>query len=194
MSLKSILHGIGQFFSTLWKRMQPGAKKAVDFAVNAVDNIKNFDASNGALTDIITHLIPGDADDKAVADVRAQLPEIMTSLKLVDATLGLTDPNEIVAAAVKTLQEVSGHYRVAFLNSLSMIIATVAADGKLDINDATYLLKWYYDHKDQAEVDTSIHEAPTAGPEVSEAPTDSGVTTTTTVTTTSTSEDQATDN
>jgi len=156
MSLKSFLHGIGQFFANLFSKLEPVLKKAVAVGVTITDAIKNFDTAHPELTDIITKLTKGTGDDKAVALVREKLPDIMIELRLVDATLGLTDPDEIVAAGVKVIQQLSGDYKSAFLNSLSIIIAQVASDGKLDWDDAVYLLKWYYDHKDVEEVDTTV--------------------------------------
>ena len=156
MSLKRFLNKIGQFFSKLFKGLLPELKKAIHAGVTITDAIKNYDDTHPGFVDLITKIIPGEWDDKVKDLVREKLPSVMIELKLVDATLGLTDPDEIVAAAIKTIKQLSGDYRSAFLNSLSIIIAQVAADGKLDWNDAAYLLKWYYDHKDVPEVDTTV--------------------------------------
>ena len=154
--MKKFFAMIGHFFSNLFKGLAPELKKAVSIGVAITDAIKNFDLAHPEVADIITKLIPGDIDDKIAAAIRAKLPELVTELKLVDATLNLTNPNEIVAAAVKVLQQMSGDYKSATLNSLSIIISRIAADGKLDWNDAVYLGKWLYDHKDNAEVDTTL--------------------------------------
>lgn len=159
MSLKSILHGIGQWIANIFKGMEPIAKKAVAIGVQVTNAIKEFDTNNPGVADIITKLIPGTADDKAAEAIRAKLPEIMVELKLVDATLGLTDPDEIVAAGIKAIQQLSGDYKSSFLNSLSIILTQVAADGKIDWDDAVYLGKWFYDHENVPEVDTSVEEA-----------------------------------
>lgn len=161
MSLKSIIHAIGGFFAHLFAGLLPELKAAIHIGVTITDAIKNFDANNPSVADIITSIIPGNVDDKIKDTLREKLPQIVVELKLVDATLGLTDPNEIVAAAVKVLQQLSGDYRSAFLNSLSIIIAQVAADGKLDWNDAVYLLKWYYDHKKTLEIPVQPEQPPT---------------------------------
>ncbi len=156
MSLKSILNAIGNFFANLFKDLAPIAKKAVAIGVQVTDAIKKFDTEHPDVTDIITKLIPGDADDRAAALIREKLPSVMIELRLVDATLGLTDPNEIVAAGTKVIQQLAGDYKSSFLNSLSIILSQVAADGKLDWDDAVYLGKWYYDHKNVDEVDTTV--------------------------------------
>lgn len=147
MFLSKLLKSIGKFFARIWNGILPELKKAISIGVTITNAVKNFDASNPMALDILTAIIPGDWDNKLVTKMRAELPKICIELKLVDATLGLTDPQEIMKAAVKTLQQLSGDYRSAFLNSFSIIVAQVAADGKLDWNDAAYLLKWYYDNQ-----------------------------------------------
>lgn len=145
--MKKIIKSIWTFLSGLFNRLNPALKKAINIGVAVTDAIKNFDEKNSYVGDIITALIPGDVDDRIKVLLRANLPKIVIELKLVQATQGLTDPNEIMLAATKVIQQLSGDYRSAFLNSLAIITAQVAADGKLDWNDAAYLLKWYYDNK-----------------------------------------------
>lgn len=156
MSLKNVLKDVGQWISRLFKKLLPAVKRAVDTAVKVTSAIKDFDTTNSGVVDIITKIIPGDTDDKVVAKVREKLPEVMLQLKLIDTTLNLTDPQEIVAAGIKTIQQMSGDYRSATLNSISIVLSMVAADGKLDWNDAVYLVKWYYDNVDNEDVDTSL--------------------------------------
>lgn len=156
MSLKSILHDIGQFISNLFKKIDPVAKTAIDFAIKVVEGIKNFDTSVPFVGDLITKLIPGDADDKIVALVRAKLPQIVIELRLVDSTLGLTDPNEILMAAIKVIQQLDGDYKSSFLHDLAVLIARVGADGKLDWSDAIIIAEWFFKHKDDPSVDTTV--------------------------------------
>ena len=145
--MKKILKSILSFLSGLFSKLSPILEKAIDVGVTVTDAIKNFDAANPAAADILTAIIPGTLDDNIKNLLRANLPKIVVELKLVQATEGLTDPNEIMLAATKVIQQLSGDYRSSFLNSLAIITAQVAADGKLDWNDAAYLLKWYYDNK-----------------------------------------------
>lgn len=159
MGLGKIIKSIVNFFANLFRKLAPELRKAVDVAVEITNNVKNWDVENHEFVDVITKLIPGNVDDAVVARIREYLPKIVTELQLVQATAGLTDPDEIVAAAIKTIQQMSGDYRSATLNSLAIIISRVAADGKLDWNDATYLLKWYYDHKHNEDVDTDLEKA-----------------------------------
>lgn len=165
MFLSKLLKSIGEFFSRLWHGLLPELKAAIHVGVVITNAVKEFDLNNPAIVDIITSLIPGNLDNKIVAKIREALPKICIELKLVDATLGLTDPQEIVKAAIKTMQQLSGDYKSAFLNSFSIIVAQVAADGKLDWNDAAYLLKWYYDN--QAKLTPPVDaNTPTDAPKV----------------------------
>ena len=145
MSLKSFFKKITSFFSKLFHSLLPELKEAVKFGVVLVNKIKEFDAAHPEVADVLTAIIPGDWDDKLKERVRAELPKILVELKLVDSTLGLSD-NEIVLAGIKALTELSARAKAPFLNSLSQLIAQVAADGKLDWDDVVYLEKWVYDH------------------------------------------------
>ena len=156
MSLKKFFRKIGLFFEKLFKGLLPDLKKAVHIGVIVTNAIKDFDLKNAGTVDIITKLIPGEIDDKIKDKIREELPMIVTQLQLVDNTMMLTNKDEIVASAVKTLQQLSGDYRSSFLNSLSIIIAQVAADGKLDWNDAKYILAWYYDNQKIDAIDTTV--------------------------------------
>src|ERR1700739_1991023 len=99
------------------------------------------------VADIITALIPGDIDDRIKEYLRAKLPQILIDLRLVDVTLGLTDPHEIAANALKVFQDLDPQAKPAFLHSLSILIAQIAADGKLSWSDGVYLLQWYYENE-----------------------------------------------
>jgi hypothetical protein len=94
--------------------------------------------------DVLTALIPGDADDQIKDWLRAKLPIILTELKLADSCANLTDPSQITACAVKVLQGLDGDIKNAFLHNLSILLAQIAADGQLSWSDGVYLSEWYY--------------------------------------------------
>jgi hypothetical protein len=144
MSLGTFLKKILQGIKKLFEGLKPELKKAIEIGVNIVEKIKDFVASPGA--DVITMLIPGDVDDKIKEKLREVLPKIFAEMKLVESCAGETDPNKIVECGIKTLQQISGDFQSAFLHDLSILIAQVAADGKLTWSDAVYILQWYYEH------------------------------------------------
>jgi hypothetical protein len=43
-----------------------------------------------------------------------------------------------------------GDIKSAFLHNLSILVAQVAADGKLSWGDGVYILEWYYQHEYKA--------------------------------------------
>lgn len=145
------------FFKKIWNsiksvfdKFSPEAKKAIHIGVAIVDNMKSFVQS--PVADIFTAIIPGNVDDRIKDLLRQYLPKIVIEMKLVDAVLGETDPQVIVQEAIATLQQITGDWisdaaRKNFYDSLAVLIAQVAADGKLTWDDAKAVVKWYYDHQ-----------------------------------------------
>lgn len=155
MSLKSWFKEVGQVISRIFRMLTKASKKAVDVAIRVVDEIKSFDTAHPEAANLIAALIPGDVDDKIVAKIRAKLPEIMTKLRLADATLQLSDL-EIILAGIKALQSLEGVYRKTALNSLAILITDVIADGKITWDELAMLPKWYYDNVADDDVDTDL--------------------------------------
>jgi hypothetical protein len=145
MSLTSFLSKIWTEIKNLFAGIPTELKTAIHIGVIVTENIKTFVDSPAA--DVLTAIIPGDADDEIKDLLRAKLPGILTELKLADSCGSLTDPAEITACAVKVLQDLDGDVQSAFLHSLSILVAEVAADGKLSWSDGVYLLEWYYQHE-----------------------------------------------
>lgn len=147
---------LGKFLAKIWaeiKHLFDGLpaefKNAIHIGVTVVNNIKTWIDSSDA--DILTAIIPGTLDDAIKVKLREALPKILAELKLADNCAQLTDPNEIVKCAVNTLQQLEGDFKSAFLHDLSVLIAQVAADGKLTWQDGVYVLQWYYDNKKDAQ-------------------------------------------
>jgi len=138
MSLQSFLTKIWNQIKALFDGIPAELKTAIHIGVLVTENIKNF---------VDSPIIPGNVDDEIKNWLRAKLPAILTELKLADSCSGLTDPNEITACAVKVLQGLDGDVKSAFLHNLSILIAQVAADGKLSWSDGVYILEWYYQHE-----------------------------------------------
>ena len=144
MSLQTFLSRLWSGIKDLFSGIPSELQTAIHIGVIVTENVKNFVDSPEA--DILTALIPGDADDELKDLLRAKLPAILTELKLADSCSSLTDPAQITACAVKVLQGLDGDVQSAFLHNLSVLVAEVAADGKLSWSDGVYLLQWYYQH------------------------------------------------
>lgn len=147
MSLKTFINKIAKFFAGIFKSLAKELQKGIEIGVQITEGLKNFDTANPMAADILTAIIPGTLDDKIKDKLREALPKIVIELRLVKATEGLTDPNEIMLAAVKVIKQLDGDYQSAFLHDFSILAAQVAADGKLSWSDAVYLLEWFYQNK-----------------------------------------------
>jgi len=145
MSLKSFLSKIWTEVENLFNNIPAELKLAIHIAVIITENIKSFVDSPAA--DILTAIIPGDLDDDLKNLLRAKLPAVLTELKLADNCAGLTDPSQITSCAVTVLQGLDGDIKSAFLHNLSILIAQVAAAGKLTWSDGVYILEWYYQNE-----------------------------------------------
>lgn len=149
---KIIVHAL----SLAWEWLKPIEKKAVSWAVEITNAVKEFDTEHPEAADIITKIIPGDIDDVIKERIRAALPDIMIKLRLIQATEGLTDPAEIVLAGAKVLQSFEGLVRNTAYNDFVIFLTDAAADGQIDWKDLAYLPKWKYDNDPDPEVDTAV--------------------------------------
>ncbi|HVW97497.1 MAG TPA: hypothetical protein VHA56_16105 [Mucilaginibacter sp.] len=142
MSILSFLKRIWLSLTSLWSDLPADVKIAVAIGVRITENLKNL--IDSPVVDIITLLIPGDIDDKIKQWLRGHLPEILSDLRLIESAAGLTDPDEIVAAAMKTLAAMDKGIAGAFYHNIAVMVAQVAADGKLSWSDGVYILEYYY--------------------------------------------------
>lgn len=145
--MKKLFKKIWAFIAGLFAGLAPVLKNAIDIGAAVTEKIKDFDTASPYVGDIITSLIPGTVDDLIKEKLREYLPKIAVQLRLVQATHGLRDPDQIMLAAVKVIQQMDKDYKSAFLHSFSIMVSKVAADGKLDWSDAVYLMEWYYQNK-----------------------------------------------
>ncbi|WP_428330107.1 hypothetical protein [Mucilaginibacter sp.] len=148
MSLKTFLNKVWGDIKALFDGIPAELKNAIHIGVVLTENVKTF--VDSPMADILTAIIPGDIDDEIKTWLRAKLPSILTELKLADSCKELTDPQEITKCAVKVLQGLDGDVKNAFLHSLSIFVAQVAADGKLSWSDGVLILEWYYQHQYKA--------------------------------------------
>jgi hypothetical protein len=145
MSLKSFLSKIWNEIKDLFSGIPIELKRAIHIGVIVTENIKTFVDSPAA--DIITALIPGEIDDKIKDVLRSKLPLILSELKLADDCHSITDPAQLTSCAVNTLQNLDVNIKNSFLHAIAILVAEVAADGKLTWCDGVYLSEWYYQHK-----------------------------------------------
>jgi hypothetical protein len=145
MSIKSFLTKLWGAIRSLFNSFPDKLKAAVHIGIIITENLKTI--VDSPIADILTAIIPGEVDDKIKQALRTGIPVILTDLKLTDQCSNLTDPQEITKCAVETLKTLDGDIKSAFLHNLSILIAQVAADGKLSWADGVCILEWYYQNK-----------------------------------------------
>jgi hypothetical protein len=145
MSIKLFLTRLWETIKSLFNSFPDKLKAAVQIGIIITENIKTI--IDSPIADILTAIIPGDIDDKVKQALRVGIPVILADLKLTNQCSDLTDPQEITKCAIETLKTLDGDIRSAFLHNLSILIAQVAADGKLSWTDGVCILEWYYQNK-----------------------------------------------
>lgn len=142
MNIKSFFIKIWTAVKSLFNQFPSEIKVAVHIAVSITENFKAF--IDSPIADMMTFIIPGDVDDKLKILLRAQLPIILTKLKLVDANVDDTDLNAIIDSAIETLKKTTPEIKAAFLHNLAVLLSQIAADGKLSWSDGVCVVEWYY--------------------------------------------------
>ncbi|PTQ94904.1 hypothetical protein C8P68_106118 [Mucilaginibacter yixingensis] len=145
MSLISFLKKLWASVKSLFDSLPTEYQSAIHLGVIVAENIKK--AVDSPTADILTAIIPGDVDDKIKTVLRQQLPQLLAELKLADNCGELTEPEAIANCAIQTLQQLEGDIKSAFLHNIAILVAQIAADGKLTWSDGVYLLEWYYKNK-----------------------------------------------
>jgi hypothetical protein len=145
MSIISFLAGLWNSIRSLFNKLPATYKNAVRIGVSITENIKNF--VDSPLADVLTTLIPGDIDDKIKQALRTALPLILTDLKLAKDNGTMANPQKITRCAIQALQKLDDEIKNAYLHNLSVLIAQLAADGKLSWSDGVCVVEWYYQHQ-----------------------------------------------
>jgi len=139
------LKKIWKSIQAIFNKIPAELKIAIHTGVIVTENIKTF--IDSPVTDVITLLIPGETDDRVKLALRTTLPNILMQLKLADNCLASTSSDQLTLCAIKTIQNFTGDLRSAFLHNLSVMIAQVAADGKLTWQDGASIMEWYYQNQ-----------------------------------------------
>lgn len=145
MSIITFIAGLWAAISKLWKKLPAELKAAVHVGISLVENIKAF--IDSPVADILTAIIPGDLDDQLKIKLRRLLPIWLQAMRLADATLDVTDPQAIMQTALQSIRELDPLMTAGVYHQLSILIAQVAADGKLNWSDGVVVLEWVYNNQ-----------------------------------------------
>lgn len=112
-------------------------------AVEVTARLKAIVESNAAATAV--QLIPGNADDVALAALKSVLPMVSQKLSVVFGVLGETDRNaDAVEAIVIKLRELSPSLRGSIYLAFSAELNAALSDGKLSLAEAAALAQMVY--------------------------------------------------
>lgn len=136
------LAGIWKGISKLWNKAEEGVKKLAPIAIKVVQNVKTF--MDSPVADVITALIPGEADDNLKAKLREKLPNIIIKMQLVETIAGIEDTNEQLKAILEKLKLSSNDAQNVFYHGLASLILEKLSDGKLSWSEATIIAEYYY--------------------------------------------------
>lgn len=136
--LKKIFKAISNLFNEAVHEVRDIALPIAINAVNALKTIVDFDSP-----DLLGSII-GNVGVKVEEILRRELPKILIELKLVSSVVNAGDSNEIIKAALKELQLSSDAAKNAFYHSISAMLATALADGKLTWSEAVVLVEYYF--------------------------------------------------
>ena len=148
MSIFSFIAGLWSAIQKLWKKFPAELKTAVHIGISVVENIKAF--IDSPVADILTAIIPGDLDDKMKENLRRALPVWLQALRLADDTFSLKDPQAIMETALQSIRELDPVISAGVYHQLSILIAQVAADGKLTWSDGVVVLEYVYKNEYKA--------------------------------------------
>lgn len=154
MSLKSKIANlwakITAFVKNIYNRVDDVADKFCPVAIKAVEFLKyyNGSAAGDAVAAIISFVIPGDADDKLIKEIRKRmdkaLPVVLMHLKMIHAIADIEDPNEQLKAICKAIQFSPDEAKNAICHTFATLLLEALADGKLTWGESVMLAEHYY--------------------------------------------------
>lgn len=142
MSLKKFLQHLLQSIQSLFEKVEQEVQKDVVVAITVVQRIKVV--IDSPVADIVTALIPGDADDRVKDLLRQWLPRILLELSMVQSVANIEDENAQLQAILEKLKLSSDEAKNAFYHSLASLILEKLSDGKLSWTDAVAIAEYYY--------------------------------------------------
>lgn len=137
------------FFARVWAAIKrvfisagEVATKVVPLAIAVVEKVKTF--VDGPAGDVITALIPGEADDRARDLLRVWLPKLLTGLALVPYDDHDLYNDDTIVEAIRKINAAPADVRKAFYHGLAALLVEILSDGKVDWSEAVALKEYVY--------------------------------------------------
>lgn len=141
--------GVGRFLQTLWngikrlfEKANEGVKTLLPVVTELLNNAKLITDSH--IGDVLTAIIPGDADDKIVAGIRKFLPKALEGLNLAKEISDIEDPNERLKAILAKINVAPDDTKKVFYHGLASLMVEKLSDGVFSWADATAVAEYYY--------------------------------------------------
>jgi hypothetical protein len=144
MSLKKFLQNLWSSIKHLFDNVEAEVKHLVPIATGVVQKVKEI--IDSPVADVLTALIPGDADDKIKEMLRSFLPKLILELQMVEDISSIEDVNAQMQAILDKLKLSSDDTKNAFYHSLASLILQKLSDGKLSWSDSVAIAEFYYNN------------------------------------------------
>ena len=134
-----------KFITKLWERikalylsLKPETKRAIHIAIEVTTRLNNF--VNSTEADILTAIIPGNADDRVKEKLRIILPKLLQELGLANELL--SDSNGVMFDGIKAISKLKDDAKSGFLHIIAVMIARKLNDIKW--SDAVATIEYKY--------------------------------------------------
>lgn len=141
---------IGRFFKKLFGKEGWLKKNAIPFAIDIVNNVKEWDSTHPEFADLLTALIPGTWDDELKLKARAALKVALEKMAVFNSCLTIENEDEKIACIITQIQSIVDLdvKALRWAELAAHITKALADDGKLDINEISALVKIVYEKTD----------------------------------------------
>jgi len=138
----NVFKRLGRWFKKLFKKVDEVADKVLPIAIKVVEGIKKV--IDSPVDDVLTTIIPGDIDDKAVELLEEWLPKLLLGLQVAQDIADIEDTNEQLKAVLERLKLAPDDTKKIIWHGLAALIAEKLADGKLTWAEIVEIVEDYY--------------------------------------------------
>ena len=148
--LKNPWSKVTKLIQKIYKKTDAIADKYCPIAINVVEFIKGLNESTtgDVIELLVTKVIPGTADDVAVAALRKKLkstlPKVLTALQISNAVAQETDVNKQLLAIAKAIKMSSDEVQNQAWHNFAALFLNKVSDGELSWSDSVILAEFWY--------------------------------------------------
>jgi len=148
--MKKLLRKIWAWIAETYQGIVGGTKKYVPIAIKIVEAMKKVMDSpvDDVVIFIVTSAIPGDADDKAAAKVKAfvekWLPKFLLELRIIEGVANIPNLNDQLQAILNEVKKLSPETQGVIWHGFASLAIEKLSDGELSWSDAVALSEYFY--------------------------------------------------